>query len=180
MESIIPNKLYFRIGEVSDIVGVKPYVLRYWESEFPDIKPSKSKSGQRLYKRRDVETLVKIKELLYEERFTINGARKRLKELGRIDVKDMAVETKVEDDLPELERFEELVEEKEKGEIEEILAATEIPRPPVRVEAKRHVLPPSASLPASLALTPDMHESSKVLIKIRRDLETLLQVVRAR
>jgi len=79
----IPNKLYFRIGEVSDIVGVKPYVLRYWESEFPDIKPSKSKSGQRLYKRRDVELLVGIKRLLYDERFTIDGARKRLKEAVR-------------------------------------------------------------------------------------------------
>jgi DNA-binding transcriptional MerR regulator len=79
----IPNKLYFRIGEVSDLVGVRPYVLRYWESEFPDIKPSKSKSGQRLYKRRDVEQLVRIRQLLYEERFTIDGARKRLKELSR-------------------------------------------------------------------------------------------------
>jgi len=81
----IPNKLYFRIGEVSDLVGVKPYVLRYWESEFTDIKPSKSKSGQRLYKRRDVELLLRIKELLYEERFTINGARKRLREFTRTD-----------------------------------------------------------------------------------------------
>ncbi|MBI5300337.1 MAG: MerR family transcriptional regulator [Deltaproteobacteria bacterium] len=79
----IPNKLYFRIGEVADLLEVKPYVLRYWETEFPDIKPSKSKSGQRLYKRRDVEMLVRIKELLYGERFTINGARKRLKEMMR-------------------------------------------------------------------------------------------------
>ncbi|MFH1654096.1 MAG: MerR family transcriptional regulator [Pseudomonadota bacterium] len=80
MERAIPNKLYFRIGEVSDLVGVKPYVLRYWETEFGDIKPTKSKSGQRLYKRRDVEMLMKIKELLYNERFTIDGARKRLKD----------------------------------------------------------------------------------------------------
>ncbi len=84
----IPSKLYFRIGEVSDIVGVKPYVLRYWESEFPDIKPSKSKSGQRLYKRRDVELLLRIRQLLYEERFTINGARKRLREWGRGEAAD--------------------------------------------------------------------------------------------
>lgn len=76
----IPNKLYFRIGEVSDLVGVKPYVLRYWESEFSDIRPAKSKSGQRLYKRRDVEVLMKIRNLLYDERFTINGARRRLKD----------------------------------------------------------------------------------------------------
>ena len=81
--SVIPNKLDFRIGEVADLLIVKPYVLRYWETEFPDIKPAKSKSGQRLYKRRDVELLVRIKELLYGERFTINGARKRLRELIR-------------------------------------------------------------------------------------------------
>ncbi|MDO8527792.1 MAG: MerR family transcriptional regulator [Deltaproteobacteria bacterium] len=82
-ETTIPNKLYFRIGEVADLLAIKPYVLRYWETEFPDIKPAKSKSGQRLYKRRDVEMLIRIKELLYHERFTINGARKRLKELIR-------------------------------------------------------------------------------------------------
>ncbi|PIR20501.1 MAG: MerR family transcriptional regulator [Deltaproteobacteria bacterium CG11_big_fil_rev_8_21_14_0_20_47_16] len=79
----IPNKLYFRIGEVSDIVGVKPYVLRYWETEFPDIRPSKSKSGQRLYKRRDVEMLLMVKELLYDKRFTIDGAKQRLRESPR-------------------------------------------------------------------------------------------------
>ena len=94
----IPNKLYFRIGEVSDLVGVKPYVLRYWESEFTDIKPSKSKSGQRLYKRRDVELLLRIKELLYEERFTINGARKRLREFTR---GDGAVVTVPDDEIVE-------------------------------------------------------------------------------
>lgn len=79
----IPNKLYFRIGEVAQLLAVKPYVLRYWETEFSDIHPAKSKSGQRLYKRRDVELLVRIKGLLYGERFTINGARRRLKELIR-------------------------------------------------------------------------------------------------
>lgn len=81
----IPNKLYFRIGEVSELIDVKPYVLRYWETEFPDIKPTKSKSGQRLYKRRDVELLFKIKSLLYEQGFTINGARQKLKDLMRED-----------------------------------------------------------------------------------------------
>ena len=79
----LPNKLYFRIGEVSDIVGVKPYVLRYWETEFTDIKPAKSKSGQRLYKRRDVEILLRVRELLYDQRYTIDGAKQRLKELVR-------------------------------------------------------------------------------------------------
>ena len=76
----IPDKLYFKIGEVSELIGVEPYVLRYWETEFKEISPVKSRTNQRLYKRRDVETILKIKDLLYKERFTINGARKRLKE----------------------------------------------------------------------------------------------------
>ena len=79
----IPDKLFFRIGEVSDIVGVKPYVLRYWESEFDLIAPEKSNSRQRLYQRRDLELLQEIKRLLYDEGFTIAGARKRLKETAK-------------------------------------------------------------------------------------------------
>ena len=75
-----PNKLYFRIGEVAKIIGVKPYVLRYWETEFPILKPGKTPSRHRLYRRRDVETLLDIKRLLYEEGFTIAGAKKRLKD----------------------------------------------------------------------------------------------------
>ncbi len=80
--SPIPDKLYFKIGEVAEITGVKPYVLRYWESEFKMVNPSKSRSRQRLYRKSDVELIFRIKELLYEERYTINGARKRLRELG--------------------------------------------------------------------------------------------------
>jgi DNA-binding transcriptional MerR regulator len=76
----LPNKLYFRIGEVARIVGVKPYVLRYWETEFAVLKPGKTPSRHRLYRRRDVEILLEIKHLLYEEGFTIAGAKKRLKE----------------------------------------------------------------------------------------------------
>jgi DNA-binding transcriptional MerR regulator len=75
----LPDKLYFKIGEVADIVGVKPYVLRYWESEFSVVKPAKTRSKHRLYRRKDVETLLQIKQLLHEQRFTIEGARKRLK-----------------------------------------------------------------------------------------------------
>jgi DNA-binding transcriptional MerR regulator len=77
--TIPPEKLYFRIGEVARIVGVKPYVLRYWETEFSVLKPDKSPSKHRLYRRRDVETLLRIKELLHKKRFTIEGARKVLK-----------------------------------------------------------------------------------------------------
>ena len=74
----IPDKLYFRIGEVSRLAGVKPYVLRFWETEFPTIAPKKSGTGHRLYRRKDVETILEIKRLLYDKRFTIEGARKAL------------------------------------------------------------------------------------------------------
>lgn len=74
----IPDKLYFRIGEVARVSGVKQHVLRYWETEFPFISPKKAGSGHRLYRRKDVELILEIKRLLYEERFTIEGARKLL------------------------------------------------------------------------------------------------------
>ena len=80
-EERIPEKLFFRIGEASRIVGVKPYVLRYWEKEFDLIKPEKSSTKQRLYRRQDVVLLCEIRRLLHEERYTIEGTRKRLKEL---------------------------------------------------------------------------------------------------
>ncbi len=74
----IPDKLYFRIGEVSRLVGVQPHVLRYWESEFTGIAPKKSGTGHRLYRRKDVELLLEIKQLLYDNRYTIEGARRHL------------------------------------------------------------------------------------------------------
>ncbi|HCC58510.1 MAG TPA: MerR family transcriptional regulator [Solibacterales bacterium] len=74
----IPDKLYFRIGEVSRLLGVEPYVLRYWESEFKSLNPKKSGTGHRLYRRKDVELLLTIKELLYAKRYTIEGARQAL------------------------------------------------------------------------------------------------------
>ena len=74
----IPNKLYFKIGEVARLTGVKPYVLRYWETEFNGLGPKKSGTNQRQYRRKDVELVLEIKRLLYEKRFTIEGARKHL------------------------------------------------------------------------------------------------------
>jgi DNA-binding transcriptional MerR regulator len=154
----IPNKLYFRIGEVSDLVGVKPYVLRYWESEFPDIKPSKSKSGQRLYKRKDVELLLKIKELLYEERFTINGARKRLKDFGRGEHKETpqvaeapAAQVPVKGDPRQLDVF-----------------ATHDPEEDALPVAGTHG---AAQVP--------VRDQTKTFMKIRKDLEELLHMVKA-
>ena len=81
MVDLIPEKSYFRIGEVSKLLGVAPYVIRYWESEFKSIRPMRAKSDQRLYRKKDVEELMAIKELLYSEKFTISGAKKRLTEI---------------------------------------------------------------------------------------------------
>ena len=78
----IPDKPYFKIGEAARLCAVKPYVLRYWETEFRSVRPQKTRSKQRLYRRKEIELLLKIRELLYEERFTIEGARTKLRELG--------------------------------------------------------------------------------------------------
>ena len=74
----IPDKLFFKIGEVCEIVGVQAHVLRYWETEFPTLQPQKNRSGQRTYRRKDVEMALRIKELLYDRGYTIAGARKQL------------------------------------------------------------------------------------------------------
>jgi DNA-binding transcriptional MerR regulator len=74
----IPDKLFFKIGEVAQLTGTKPHVLRYWESEFKMLRPAKGESGQRIYRRKDVELIFSIKQLLYEENFTIAGAKKQL------------------------------------------------------------------------------------------------------
>jgi DNA-binding transcriptional MerR regulator len=79
-EIVIPDKLYFRIGEVSELASLPAYVLRFWETEFPQFKPSKSGTGQRMYRRRDVENILLVKKLLYEEGYTIAGAREKLKQ----------------------------------------------------------------------------------------------------
>jgi DNA-binding transcriptional MerR regulator len=78
----LPDKIYFKIGEVAEIVGVEPYVLRYWETEFPALRPGKSRSQQRLYRKRDVEVLLRIKKLLYDDMYTIAGAKRQLARSG--------------------------------------------------------------------------------------------------
>src|SRR5271154_7152688 len=84
-EIIIPDKLYFRIGEVASLCRLPAYVLRFWESEFPQLKPVKSSTGQRMYRKRDVESVLRIKQLLYEQGFTIQGARQHLRTESKID-----------------------------------------------------------------------------------------------
>ena len=80
MAAVIPDKLYFKIGEVCKITGIEPYILRYWESEFKLVKPYRTKSNQRLYRKKDVESILKIKKMLYEDKFTIAGAKLKLKD----------------------------------------------------------------------------------------------------
>jgi len=104
----IPDKLYFKIGEVAELLGVEPYVLRYWEGEFPSVAPKKSGTGHRLYRRKDVEVLLRIKHLLYEKKFTIEGARQSLHAEARAPKRAAARRVQQElfstDPLPEIRR----------------------------------------------------------------------------
>jgi DNA-binding transcriptional MerR regulator len=86
MDVQIPDKLYFKIGEVADLTGIKPYVLRYWESEFAYFRPTKSRGKQRLYRRKDIELVLRLKDLLYNQGFTIAGARKKLHDLSAEEI----------------------------------------------------------------------------------------------
>ena len=105
----IPDKLYFKIGEVSELLGVEAYVLRYWETEFPVLSPKKSGTGHRLYRRKDVELLLRIKHLLYDKRFTIVGARQSLHSEGKTPKatrapKRVQAELFATDPLPDIRR----------------------------------------------------------------------------
>lgn len=88
----IPDKLYFRVGEASRLTGVAPYVLRFWESEFTLLRPERTPAGQRLYRRRDIELILRLKHLLHEKKFTIEGARRHLRRSGPGKNRDAALE----------------------------------------------------------------------------------------
>ena len=90
-EILIPDKLYFRIGEVASLCHLPAYVLRFWESEFPQLKPVKSSTGQRMYRKRDVESVLRIKQLLYEQGFTVSGARQQLRVETKSDKSQAAI-----------------------------------------------------------------------------------------
>ncbi|MDO8494095.1 MAG: MerR family transcriptional regulator [Deltaproteobacteria bacterium] len=173
----VPNKLYFRIGEVADLLTVKPYVLRYWETEFPDIRPCKSKSGQRRYKRKDVQLLVQIKDLLYGERFTINGARKRLKEQGRIEKNGEATAEQIS--LPWQQQVQGGVTDP--AVMTATLPAIKRPTAPVSLPA---VKPPVSVAPQPVApvaakSTEANTEHSKIFAKIKKDLEIILAEIKS-
>ena len=92
MDFQIPEKLYYKIGEVAKFTGIKTHVLRYWETEFKAIRPNKSRSNQRLYRKQDVELILRLKDLLYNQGFTIAGARKKLREKPAVKVAEVAVD----------------------------------------------------------------------------------------
>jgi len=108
----VPDRLYFKIGEVAKLVGVKPYVLRYWETECSILRPGKTRARHRLYRRKDVETLLEIRRLLYADRYTIEGAKRRLRESGRLADEEPAAKdeeastlARVREELLELHRM---------------------------------------------------------------------------
>ncbi len=103
----IPDKLYFRIGEVSKIAGLPTYVLRFWETEFAKIRPKRTSSGQRLYTRNDIELILKIKNLLYEKKFTIQGARQHLS--ARTRKKDVPAKQLLKDLRSELKSIKDML-----------------------------------------------------------------------
>ena len=104
----IPDKLYFRIGEVSKIVKLPTYVLRFWETEFSRLRPKRTSSGQRLYTRKDIELILKIKDLLYEKKFTIQGARRYL--TAKTGKKDMPIEQHLKEMRSELKSIRDLLD----------------------------------------------------------------------
>ena len=106
----IPDKFYFKIGEVSDIAGVPPYVLRFWETEFKQIKPKRTDAGQRLYRKQDVVLVLTIKHLLYDRKFTIEGARQHLKKKPGTTPEPVAVLTDIAEIRAELIRIRELID----------------------------------------------------------------------
>src|SRR5262245_47240176 len=101
---MIPDKLYFRIGEVATLCRLPAYVLRFWESEFPQLKPVKSSTGQRMYRKRDVESVLRIKQLLYEQGFTISGARQQLRAETKSDKGQTAIPFPAQS-VPELQHI---------------------------------------------------------------------------
>ena len=109
MKESIPDKAYFRIGEVSRILDVQPYVVRYWESEFKSVRPIRTRSDQRLYRRRDVEELLTIRKLLSEEHFTINGARKQLQrkspDVPAADEREVVILAEIEKGLRQIKNI---------------------------------------------------------------------------
>jgi len=168
----IPDKLFFKIGEVCDLIDVQPHVLRYWESEFPMLTPQKNRAGQRTYRRKDVEVVVRIKQLLYDEGFTIAGAKKKLaSELRGNSTKLKVVTPEIVELIPEVRVVEPTPieihrEEIHKEDIVEVVA---------QLHSLREVISePTNKVSKPITLSP---EQKQALQQIKRDLHGLLTML---
>jgi DNA-binding transcriptional MerR regulator len=156
VSSRIPEKLFFRIGEVCELIRVQPHVLRYWETEFPMLAPQKNRAGQRVYRRKDVEMVMRIRDLLYEEKFTIAGAKKKLMDEMRGGAARARV---VKQDNPVAQ------EPVEEPEIEAATASAPAPQQEARLPEAQPVSPDAQ------AISPQVR---RVLRVLKHDLEDLL------
>jgi DNA-binding transcriptional MerR regulator len=152
LDSRIPEKLFFRIGEVCELIKVQPHVLRYWETEFPMLAPQKNRAGQRVYRRKDVEMVLRIRDLLYEEKFTIAGAKKKLAEEMRHNPARAKAPAR------------------ESAPVEEVEEKAE-PLEPLSYEPPP---PPATSSPVEATITPQARRALRI---IKRDLEALLTML---
>jgi DNA-binding transcriptional MerR regulator len=179
----IPEKIFFKIGEVCDLVGVQAHVLRYWETEFPMLSPQKNRSGQRTYRRRDVEIALRIKELLYDELFTIAGAKKKLqtemREASRLKIVHPAVEARdsgyiqpVHAPQPSEEDFDDEPFQDEEEAQETKVSSASLPQP--AVAAVKHYSNPAEE--SDLALNPERREALKSLAAQLLELREMLKV----
>lgn len=165
--SRIPEKLFFKIGEVCELIKVQPHVLRYWETEFPMLAPQKNRAGQRVYRRKDVEMVLRIRDLLYEEKFTIAGAKKKLADEMRGSTRVRASSKDASVAEPELE-----VSSADPApaapDIEEMAALRQAEAPEPETAA-----PPTTN---GKELPPQVHRALRV---VKRDLEDLLTLLNA-
>jgi DNA-binding transcriptional MerR regulator len=156
VSSRIPEKLFFRIGEVCELIRVQPHVLRYWETEFPMLAPQKNRAGQRVYRRKDVEMVMRIRDLLYEEKFTIAGAKKKLMD----EMRGGAARTKVvKHEHPGVE------EPLEGPEIEAVIEANPAP------QQQAPMIEAEPASPDAQSISPQVR---RVLRVLKHDLEDLL------
>ena len=149
----IPDRLYFKIGDVARICGVETYVLRFWETQFPQLKPNKSGSGQRLYRRRDVELAVRIKQLVHDEGYTLAGARQALEQANRVPALQPEATREPQPQLPLINTATPLLPsesvaatiQKARSELRELAELLALPDPqPVRKRARLMAMPPQS------------------------------------
>lgn len=172
-ESRIPEKLFFKIGEVCELIKVQPHVLRYWETEFPMLAPQKNRAGQRVYRRKDVEMVLRIRDLLYEEKFTIAGAKKKLQDELRSSSRTRQTPRETPPvEMPQTEAPPVEAPALEAPALEALPAPSALevrePEPPVA---------PAPPIPASVTvISPQARRAFRV---IKRDLEDLLTLLNA-